>query len=99
MFGDAFFLTRSRRRVGLELVIRSQCKERRQGNLGGDEGKWLVLLEEDGCDRPVYLSTGTRRRSSSKKFSRKITWLRGSRCCGVSAGMRATMRLPSGDKS
>jgi hypothetical protein len=37
---------------------------------------------------------GTRRRSSSKKFIRKITWSCGS--CGGSAGMSATRRVPSG---
>src|SRR5262249_54910237 len=46
-----------------------------------------------------HLFSGTRRRSSSKKFSRKMRWLRD--CCALapSAGMTATRRLPSGARS
>ena len=42
---------------------------------------------------------GTFRRNSSKKFSRKITWLWA--CCdsGVSTCTNAAMRLPSGARS
>jgi hypothetical protein len=46
-----------------------------------------------------YLLVGTLRCGSSKKFSRKITWL--CACCasGVSTGMSAAMRLPAGATS
>ena len=40
-----------------------------------------------------------RRRTSSKKFSRKITWLCAFCPSAVSTGINATMRLPSGARS
>src|ERR1700686_4448509 len=40
-----------------------------------------------------------RRRTSSKKFSRKNTWLCAFWSSGVPAGIKAAMRLPSGARS
>ena len=46
-----------------------------------------------------YLPVGTFRRSSSKKFSRKMMWFCAFWASGASAGMSAAMRLPSGATS
>ena len=46
-----------------------------------------------------YFPTGTLHRSSSEKFSRKTTWLCTGRYSGVSTGISAIMRLPSGASS
>src|ERR1700692_392075 len=46
-----------------------------------------------------FACVAVRRRTSSKKFSRKITWLCAFCPSTVSAGINATMRLPSGARS
>src|ERR1700693_4429902 len=59
--------------------------------------KRLVLLEICEVKRDCsYLPIGTLRRTSSEKFSRKITWFCAFCPSTVSAGINATMRLPSG---
>ena len=62
--------------------------------------KGPVLLQICRVKRDCsYLPTGTLRRTSSKKFSRNITWLCAFCPSAVSTGINATMRLPSGARS
>src|SRR4029077_3923539 len=62
--------------------------------------KMALLLKicrvKRGCS---YLPTGTLRRTSSKKFSRNISWLCAFCPSAVSTGINATMRLTSGARS
>ena len=46
-----------------------------------------------------FACVAVRRRTSSKKFSRKITWFCAFCSSAVSTGINATMRLPSGARS
>src|SRR5262249_52133115 len=62
-------------------------------DLGGDP------VMRDGLLRSHWRSTGTRRRSSSKKFSKKITWFCVFCPSVVSSGISPTMRLTSGARS
>jgi hypothetical protein len=58
----------------------------------------LLKIRKAKCDYS-YFPAGTLHRSSSKKFSRKITWFCAFCPSAVSTGINATMHLPSGARS
>ena len=68
--------------------------------IGSNHVKRPVLLGICRIKRDrSYLLTGTLRRSSSEKFSRKITWLYAFCASAVSTGIKAAMCLPSGERN
>src|SRR6516225_5119818 len=64
------------------------------------EGRQDLVGAEAGSGGEAHLACpAKRRRTSSKKFSSKVTWLWLSRNSGPSAGISPTKRLPSGARS
>src|SRR5262249_31750341 len=57
---------------------------------------WVFIEDSQGLRDCSYLPVGTLRRSSSKKFWRKVTWFCVFCPSAVSTGINETMRLPSG---